>query len=762
MVGESTLKKYAKPFFILVFLVTLGLGAFIPFTKFDYDFEKFFPSNDPDTKFYFKHRLVYQSDNDFLLIAIERKEGIFNRDFLKQVDKLKSAIEKKKYVLFVRSITSEKELSFRRGFFGLEKRASKPYIDLEQKDLKDDSVKIFQHPELIQNLIAKDGKSLCLFVKHEDFLPGKKSSKLIEQIQKEVKNCSFEKTRIAGRTIAQKFYIGKMTSELVMFLIFSVILIFIFLWIAFRSLWGLLLPQIVLVFSLIWVLGFMVIFNEPINIILSILPSIMFVVTMSYVIHLINRYLDYLRSGMAKYDALSLSLKEVGLATFMNAFTTSVGFLSLYFIDVEPVQTFGIVTGIGVLITFAVSIVVLPVSFYIFPSPSKITETKEIPFWNRFLRRMFVLNFRKRKLILTVSIIATLVFGACTFLLQTNNYMLDDLRSHEPIKQDFNFLDEHYGGIRPLEYAIHIKGDYDCWDEEVLSELDKLETYLTDTYKAKINLSLVSYLKVLNQAAHNGSKEYFKLPETRREIKQFKPIIKLAEQGKLLRVAVDSTEKNVRISANIPDWGNQRVTKENEKFFNFIKKSIDPSIISVRYTGTAQLMDKNISKLSSSLVEGIAFSVLLIVLMMLVIYRSPKLVFLSVLPNLLPLVVLSGMMGLLGVELKISTAIIFTISLGIAFDDSIQFLAKYKIELDKGTSNIFALKTAYLMTGKGMIVSSLIVCSGFLTLLFSSFTGTFMMGLMVSLTLFVALVSVVMLLPVLLMMFYKPKRNNQK
>ncbi len=755
MVGEKFFKRYAKLLFVILILITIGFAIIIPSIKFDYDFEKFFAKDSEETKYYFKHRETYQSDNDFLLIAIEREKGIFNKKFLNRVESLKVELEELKYVTYARSISSEKELYLITG--GAIGR--KPFFSNDTKLLKNDSTRIYNHKELINNLVAKDGKSLCIFIKHEDFLSGKKSTILNDQIQALVKKYSFEKARVAGRTIAQKFYLSKMTTELLMFLAFSVVLIILFLWIAFKSMWGILIPQIVLVMSVIWVLGFMVVFNEPINVILSILPSIMFVVTMSYVIHLVSRYMDYLRAGMTKYDAISISLREVGLATFLNSFTTAVGFITLVFINLQPIQSFGIVTGIGVTIAFILTIVVLPLSFYVFPSPKKITETKDPPYWNKFLRKLFVKIVHQRKLVIIIFALLTVVFGLLTFKLEVNNYMLDDLKSSEPIKQDFNFLDKHYGGIRPLEYAIHIKGDNDCWDLEVLQELNKIEDYLVNNYKAKINVSLITFIKVLNQSSHLGNPEYFKLPETQREIRKLKRPIKFAEKGELFKVVVDSTQKNVRISANTPDWGNKKATLENKKFENFLAKNINPDLISVKYTGTAFLLDKNISYLSMNLVEGILVSVSIIVIMMLIIYRSWKLVLLSVIPNIIPLIVLSGMMGLMHVDLKISTSVIFTISLGIAFDDTIQFLAKFKIELDKGKSKVYAIKTAYLVTGKGMILSSLIVCSGFLTLLFSSFLGTFMMGFMISITLFVALIADITLLPVLILVFYKPKKK---
>jgi uncharacterized protein len=503
----------------------------------------------------------------------------------------------------------------------------------------------------------------------------------------------------------------------------------------------------------------MVVFDEPINIILTILTVYHVVVTMSYVIHVVSRYLDYLRAGNTKFQAMIQSIKEVGVSTFLASFTTTAGFVTLIFIDVQPIQSFGVVSGIGVFLAFLITIIILPISFYIFPSPKLIVKKKEMPFWNKFLRKQFLFIARKQKLVLISFSLIFIFFGLFIFKIEANNYMLDDLSPNEPFKQDFNYLDKHYGGIRPLEYAIKIKGERDCWDLEVLNELDKIESYLIRDYKAKINLSLVNFLKILNQSSHNGNPTYFKLPETNREVKKLRRPIKFAEKGRLFKLVVDSTERNTRISATISDLGSKVISHENIKFQKFVTNNIDSNIISIKYTGTAHLLDKNTQYLSKSLVEGLLVSIIVIIIIMLLFYKSPKLVALSIIPNLVPIVVLSGMMGMFNIDLKISTAVIYTISLGIAFDDTIQFLTKFKIELAKGTSKLYAIKTAYLVTGKGMIVSSLIVCSGFITLLFSSFMGTFTMGLMISITLFVALISDLILFPVLLLLFYHPKKK---
>jgi hypothetical protein len=757
MVGEKFLKKYAKLLFIFIILITIGLAALIPYTKFDYDFEKFFSKDDIDTKFYFEHRQVFQSDNDFLLIAIERKAGIFDLNFLKKVEDCKKKIEKLKYITFARSISSEQELFLLAG----NNVGQKPYISNKKELLKEDSIRIYNHRELINSLVAKDGKSLCIYIKHEDYLPGKKSEKLVGEIQKIVDNQSFEKTRIAGRTIGQKFYIAKMTFEMLLFVSISMVLVVLFLWISFRSLWGILLPQIVILISTIWVMGIMVLLGEPVNIILSILPSIMFVVAMSDVIHIVSRYLDALRTGISKHKAINIAIKEVGLATLLTSVTTAVGFATLVFIKIQPIQAFGYVTAIGVLVAFVVSITVLPLSFYIFPSPKKILVEKEAPMWTRLLRKWFVSVMRQRKKVLIIYGAVMALFIALSFLINANNYLMDDLKSSEPIKQDFNFLDKHYGGVRPIELAITIPDSTkNCWDKDVLHEVEKIEDYLTENYEAKLNVSLLTFIKVMNQASNLGKPAFYKIPESARTLKKIRRTIKFAQKGTLYKVVVDSTERYLRINAAMPDMGNIKVTEKNLAFKEFIKKNVDSKLIKVKFTGTAHLLDKNMSNLSTSLLWGISLSIVIITLLMGIIYKSWKIVIISLIPNLIPLIVLSGLMGLFGIDLKISTAIIFTISFGIAVDDTIHFLGKFKMELLKGRSKIYALKRTYLTTGKAMILTTLILCSGFLMLLFSSFMGTFTMGFMICISLFVALIADLTILPVLLLLFYNPKKKK--
>lgn len=756
MVGEKAFKKYIWVVLIVFLGLTGFFGSQIRHVGFDYDFEKFFPINDEETSFFFEHRGKFESDNDFLLIAVERKQGIFDQKFLKEFNDFTLKAGKLEYVTFTTSITTmEEQFVFPGGG-----SSSKPYVNFDDFDRERDSARIYKNVELINSFIAEDGKSACIFLRHQDFISKKKSDSIINQLEDLQKNYSFEKVRIAGRTIGQKYYIDKMSTEMIMFVGLSAFLIILFLLLAFRSGWGIILPQIVLAVGIVWLVGLMGFFREPINIILTILPSIMFVVSMSDVVHLVSRYLDALRTEDSVFEAIKLSVKEVGVATLLTSITTSVGFFSLYFVQVQPIQVFGVVMGSGVLIAFLLTFMIMPVLFYLFPGPKYVRKKKDDHFWKKHLHNWFTVVINRPKTIFVIGGVVVAVSIIGMMRIETNNYLMDDLRADEPLKVDFDYLDAHYGGVRPFELAVSVVDtSKTVWDKEFLQQVDSVEQYLTDVYGVTIKTSLVSMLKVMNRSSHAGNVDYYELPTSKRKLKSHRRGLRIVGQGEFIKTIVDSTEKTMRISGTLPDYGNVKVTERNVALKKVLREKEKTGLAKYQITGTAHLFDKNISYLSTSLVKGLGISIIIVAFIIGFVYRSISILILSIIPNVLPLLIIAGIMGYIGVELKTSTSIIFTIAFGIAVDDTIHFLGKFKYELMKGKGKLYALKRSYMTTGKAMILTTFILCAGFLLLAFSSFLGTYYMGLLLCITLFAALIADLTLLPALLLVFYRHKKR---
>ena len=760
MVGEKKFKKISWIGLTVFILLTAFLGYHLKDIRFDYDFENFFPSHDEETSFFFDYRDDFQSDNDFLLVSIENESGIFNPKFLKKVDEFSTALAEVKNVESVRSITSESE----QFIFPGGSTSSKPYIDFSDFDAERDSSRIFKNKELVNTFVSENGKAICIFIKHEDYLSKIKGDHLVEDIDKITHQLNIKNIRIAGRAVGQAYYIDKMIFELSLFMGLSAFLIVLFLYIAFKSLWGILIPQIVIVGSLVWTIGGMGLFDEPVNIILTVLPSIMFVVCMSDVIHLVSKYLDALRIEKDTFTAIKVAVKEVGLATFLTSITTSIGFFSLYFVRVQPIQVFGIILGFGVLIAFFLTFLTLPILFYIFPGPKHIRNNKSKGhFWKSFLEKGFVYVIKKRKMILISSFVIMVISIVGMLQIETNNFMMDDLKESEQMKQDFNFFDDNFGGIRPFELSVQVKDkDLKVWDKGIIQQLDSVESYLENEFGVTVKSSLVKMLKTLNRSGHAGNADSYEIPTSNSKIRTYKRIIKIADKGRFVYGFIDSTEQKTRISGTIPDIGNVKARKKTNDFYAFLKENNLEKDIEFKITGTGYLLDKNMRYLAISLVKGLGISILLVALIIGLVYRSGRILIISIITNVLPLLIIAGYMGFAGVELKTSTSIIFTIAFGIAVDDTIHFLGKFKYELMKGKGKLYALKRSYLTTGKAMILTTLILSSGFFLLVFSSFLGTFYMGLLLSITFVVALIADLTLLPVLLLLFYKEKTKSTK
>jgi predicted RND superfamily exporter protein len=245
------------------------------------------------------------------------------------------------------------------------------------------------------------------------------------------------------------------------------------------------------------------------------------------------------------------------------------------------------------------------------------------------------------------------------------------------------------------------------------------------------------------------------LPENEEEMKPILSLIQKFKKRKEFASLITSDNKEARITGKMHDMGSKKVALRNQALEKFIAENVNLNILSYQLTGSAYLIDKNNAYLARNLVGGLAIAFLIIAILTALFYRSFVMVLIALIPNLIPLILIAGILGYAGIYLKISTGIIFTIAFGIAVDDTIHFLSKLKLELDKGKSLIYAVKRTFLSTGKAIIITSIILCGGFLSLMLSSFEGTFLVGLLISLTLFFAIVADLFLLPILIISWFK-------
>lgn len=748
----------------IIILIVAGLiTAFSAYrlTKlgFDYNFESFFPRRDKDTDFFYAHRNKFGTDNDFVLLGIKNEKGIFEKDFLLKVKRLVDTVRTFDDVKEVISIIDMKE-PIRDPLMGTVIEV--PYLRIEKDSLyPKDSVRIYNSEQLVGNLVSKDAKSLCVMINHTELIKDRECIKITDNVNSLESIFQFDEYHTAGRCIGQAYYTNVMKIDLVLLMIVAFVVIIILMIVIYRNWMGVVLPITVVGLTVVWSMAFMELTGKKIDVLSNSVPTILVVTGLSVAIHVVTKYMDHLKEGWIKLDALKHTITHVGLANIFTTVTTVVGFASLATSGIKPIDDFGLYTAFGVAMSFIIGYSVLPSLLYLLPSP-KVKKPKNPKLtWNNILLNIFTFLINRKKLVIGVfiGILGAFIWGS--FLIKENTYLLEDMNDKDPMKKDFVFFEKEFSGTRPFEMSITVKDTgKTILDGDILRELDKMENYLRSDYGLGYIFSPVSVIKSANKSMAGGDPNAYEIPESDSRLKRIVREIKAVRNNEMISAVMTNDLKTGRVRSIFPDVGSYKANKLNTSFYKFMDESIQKDLFDYKLTGTAELIDKNNRNLTMNILQGLLIAFGLCSIIFAILFKSFKMVLIGVLVNIIPLVFLSGSMGYFGVSMKMSTAILFTIAFGIAVDDTIHFVSKIKMEMRDNKSVLYALKRTFLTTGKAMIITSILLCSGFMVLGLSSFQAVKMIGFMVALTLFFALICDLILLPVLIMMFYRVKNKK--
>ncbi len=742
---------------VLIFVVAFTvLCAFkVQHLKFDYDFEAFFPNEDSELEVYETHRNRFEWDNEFVLLGLENKSGIFRKEFLKKVDTLTKELNQIRYVNRVISPTNIKNISLS-GLAPVQKRLL--HID-DESLYKDDSVNIYNTPELIGSFFPKDAKSLSIFIKTDEGLSKIKCDSLAKNIESAFQKYHFDEIHFVGRIVAQDVYLKNLQKEFVYFLAISFFLVILFLWISFRSMYGIIVPMVIVMISIFWTLGIMAMLGQSLDIMTVMLPTMIFIAGMSDVVHFFSKYFEEIAKGTEKQKIYPLILKEVGFPTFLTLITTVVGFLSLLFSSIKPIKDFGIYTSVGIIIAFCLTYTLLPALFYFF-TPKKLVavHSHDNKTYN-VMRKVLFWIFRNQKTIIITTCVLVALSIVGVYKIKVNNILLEDLSDSVKIKQDFMFFDAHYSGARPLELAVEIKNNKTVWDYDVMRQLNEVDEFLKKEYHAGFMYSPAMLTKTLNKALNDEISGEGKFP-SEEEYEDIKKQLINNKKNKDIKRIITVDGKFARINGKIGDVGSIIVNERNKHFQEFIKTHINSKDIEIKITGAAHLIDRNNEYMVTNMTQGFLFSIIVIAFLTYFLHRSWRMVIVFILPNFIPLLIIAGIMGFAGIELKAATSLVFSIAFGVATDDTIHFISRLKIELGYGKSLIYAFKRTYFETGKPILLTTFILMGGFVSLMISDFQSTFYFGFLICITIIIAVIADLFLLPVLLFWILGKKKKK--
>lgn len=724
-------------------LLTLLLLIFRPTPAFDYDFEQFFPQDDPDLTFYQGYfEKNFGSDNDYLLLAITNPDGEWlDSAFLSRSAQIKTEIQALEGVDTLISIFDLQIPII--SAFGVQ---TFPVLDWSRKESLQDSEK--KLAQFHGSLISLDGNSFLFLIQNEPQLGKEIGDQLYQEIIQIFDENGLRPIAVAGKIQTQRDFVNLMQQEFGLFIGVSLVLMLLVLYFVFRKPWGILIPIFVLLIGVLWAFGLILGAGKPLDIMSVMQPTIFLIVGLSALIHYFTHLIKKSKSGLPKENAIKETFKELTFAVSLTVFTTSVGFFSLYFTSIPALKAFGLWTGIGILVLFAAILTITPGLLHAFPlnQPKIISPSKS----ERTLASIFRKILQKRKFIVgSFLVISILCLGLATQL-KINGYLLDNLPLDHPIQKDFAYFDKQFGGSNPLELYLEKGPDVDnLLDLKVLIEIEKVEDKLRELFGEGEFISPLSLAKTFNQAQNQGNPKAFVLPSKGQYLRMQRYFDTALDQKGPKVLSKDLLTG--RISGRAPDLGSLRMGELRSDLLNYVKEEIDPKILKVKWTGTAYLIDRGHESVTIQMAKGLGVAFLIVALLGGVLFKSVRISIILLIPNLIPLVWMCGLMWILGIEFKLTTAILFTVAFGIAVDDTIHFMSKLKIELSKGKNLLYAIKRTFIEAGMAIVLTSIILVAGFGLLIFSQFGVTHFTGLLISFSLVFALLADLFLLPVLLL-----------
>ncbi|MCI4671290.1 MAG: MMPL family transporter [Bacteroidia bacterium] len=728
-------------------LMAIGLSQL----RISFSFESFYPKDDQEYQYHSMYRFHFSEDQNYMIyLAVKSpSDDIFDKEFLEKADELFSNLRNIEGVDSMISATSLQKVR-RRGI----NVSSRPYLKFDSQEALEESRQLLgSDSTLIGSFISRDKKYVCgyAFIDPEIFDSPKRDG-LVQEVEAKAAESGLQNV-ISGIPYIRTKYVETIGGELLLFLSMSILLITTVLVITYRNFWGVILPQIAVILALVWILGFMGATGQGIDLISSLLIPIMFVVGVSDVIHLTTKYLREFRLGKSREEAMLKTLKEIGFSIFLTSVTTAVGFASLVVSRIIPIKNFGLYAAAGVMFTYLITILILPYALMkIDPRKFMVKSSLENhPLWDRWMDALYHWTKKYPYRILAGT---GVILAACFWLIfqiPTDSHLIEDIGKNDPIRKSMEFFEEQTYGLRPFELGIHVKGDSaQITDKAVLIQLDKIQNYLNSREEFGPFLSAATVVKEANYIYRNNRERYRAIPKKQEQIDDLLAFVEINANGSIMEKLMTEDGKMGRISSTMADIGTNALDTLYADLQTFVSTECDTSLFYYKATGHAYLTERNLVYVRWSLLGGLSIAFVVVGFIMGLLFRSGKMLLISMAPNVIPLILTGGVMGLFNITLTASTALVFVIAFGIAVDDTIHFLSRYRLERQKGLDVDAAILETLRGTGKAMILTSLILMGGFILLLASDFGGTYNTGLFTGLTIIFAMFADLLLLPILL------------
>ena len=571
--------------------------------------------------------------------------------------------------------------------------------------------------------------------------------------------------RISGMPYVRTKYSQTIKAELGKFLILAALVTSIIFFLFFKSFRATIISIFTVLIGVMWTLGIVGLLQYELTVLTAIIPPLIIVIGMPNCIFLINKYQRELNIHGNKQIALEKVITKIGNATLMTNVTTASGFATFITTNSKLLSEFGLVASLSILSIFILCLLIIPILYSFLPIPKEEHLKHQNRKWiNTLLNWMVSVVKNKRIEVYIISIIMLSVSIIGIYKIEISGSFIDDMPRNTEFFDDIMYYEKEFNGILPLEIYIDGGRKKSVRRLSTIRNLEKVQNAISEFPELSTPISLVNGVKYSKQAFYNGNPKYYQVP-TKQEESFIASYVKNSEVSgdvDLLKPYIDSTAQYTRITTFMKDMKIERMERIEEELNEKIEKFLPPDRYEVFLTGKAYLFQKGTYFLVDNLVWSLGLAIFLISLFMAYLFRNFRMIIISLIPNLLPLLITAGLMGFIGIPIKPSTILIFSIAFGISVDDTIHFLAKYRQELQDNKWQIKrSVYNSVKETGLSMFYTSIVLFFGFSVFIVSNFGGTVALGALVSGTLLLAMLSNLLLLPSLLLSLERSIANEK-
>ena len=741
-------------FIVVLAMLTTFMGYHASKIELSYEFAKILPSTDSAYTEYNNFKDLFGQDGNIMVIGLQDK-NFFTMSKFNDWHNLSLDIKKIKGVENVIAITNVSKVAFDDS---LHKIMFVPFLTLmpeNQEQLNRVKLSLDSLPFYDGFVLNKETSAHLMAVTFsQSEINSKNRISIVNKIKQKALQYATKHSsdvHLSGMPYIRTVFMQKVSNEMVLFLSLALVLMFLILWVFFRSFSSVLVSLLIVVIGVIWSVGTIELLNYKITVLSALVPPLILIIGVPNCIFFINKYHAEYARHKNKTKALARMINTMGITLFLANLTTAIGFAVLYFTDSALLVEFGVVSGINVMITFGITLILIPIVLsYLAPPKLKHTKHLEGKRINKILDYIIHLVSNKRKavyfMIGSVTVISIIGMSKISVL----GYVVDDFPQKDKVYDDLRFFEKNFSGVLPFEILIDTKKPNGVFADnaKVLYKINALQKKIAKYPEFSKPLSLAEAIKFSYQFYKDGNPKYYILPGFTELKKLSDYSLPIKSNMSNFNLFLDRSRQYTRISYQMADVGSERIKTLMSEIQPKADSVFAGTDYKVSFTGHSLIFLKGNDYLLSNLLESLAVEILLIILIGLALFRSLRIILLSKLPCLIPLIITAGLMGYFGIRFKPSTILIFSIAFGISSDGTIYFLSRFRQELQSRTQTYAgAVHATILETGRSMIYTNIILFAGFFIFALSDFGSTAALGILLSLTLLIAMITNLLLLP---------------